>query len=331
MRKSSTNPISRFVARFMARLSTFGPTVPNGSVIPSDAKPIPFKDDDVEMDMEPTTSPAGDGADKSGTSAEGSESEDSQGSGDDDEDDESGDDVDTSTGPSGDDVPASEAEDSQLKMTAAAIEAAVDAVLSSPDTEAPGRMAVKFTPTITKQMMDEYQKDVDAGNEANGLAKLIGAALSEALEVYDEKRVLPIETTQSEARRNAANDKRIAAWAAANPQDAANPHLWQRMVERYNGYVAKSGARRADRVTMEQLAILAKADLPADKRKGAGAKGSPAPSTPESQKKAAIAAGKTPGSIGVVAPKATTPAKGKVGHEGAAYREHLKSGSRDLW
>lgn len=325
MSKNTSNPIRRIVARMIARLSTFGPVSP-GASIPADAKPIPESEDDAVLDTSKPTDRAGGGDDEDDT-AEGGEPKGSQGSGAD-EDDES-DDGDTSARPSdGDDTDpgATEADDGVLKAQASAVRAAVDALLSTPDDTPSGKLSVKFTPNITKEMIAEYEAEVEKGNTALALSKLMGAALSEAMELYDEKRVLPVEQTLAEAKRNAENDKKVAAWAAANKEDAANPDLWAKMVEIYNGFVSTKGARRADRVTMDQLAIMAKAELPAASR-GKRAK---AP-TPEAQKKAALGAARTPGAIGVTKPKAAAPAKGKVGHDGEGYRAHLKQTSRDLW
>lgn len=326
MSKHTPNPIRRIVARVIARLSTFGPVSP-GAAIPADAKPIKESEDDAVLDTSPATDRAG-GGDEDDASAEGGEPKGSQGSGDD-EDDESPD-GDTSARPSdGNDTDpgATEADDGVLKAQASAVRAAVDALLSTPDDSPSGKLAIKFTPNITKEMIEEYEREVEKGNTAGALANLMGRALSEAMELYDEKRVLPVEQTLAEAKRNAENDKKVAAWAAANKEDAANPDLWAKMVEIYNGFVSTKGARRADRVTMDQLAIMAKAELPAASR-GKRAK---TPATPEAQKREAIAAARTPGAIGVTKPKATAPAKGKVGHDGAGYREHLKQTSRDLW
>lgn len=316
------------ILRFLFGTPVFGGVSPAAG-IPADAKPISEKDDQTEADMSPgeEDDPAGGGS-KDGASAEGSETDVSQDGG----DGEGEEPADASSrGPSGTadtGRAATEVDEGVVKASAAAVSAAVEAVLASPDTEAGGRISVKFKPTITKEMLSSYQKKVDAGDEAEGLADLIGSVLSEALEVYDEKRVLPVETTVKEARRNAANDRRIAEWSRTNAEDASNPDLWKRMVEIYNEKVAKYGASRADRISMEQLSIMAKGDLPASKR--GKAKAAPAAEA-ETQKAEALGSTRTPGSIGTIRGKANTPKKAAVGHAGDGYREHLKSGDRNLW
>ena len=318
-----TNP----VLRFLFGTPMFGPVSP-GAAIPADAKPISEGDDDATADMKPggqDEDEAGGGTSGDGTGAEGSEGDTSQDGGDTEDGDVS------SRGPSGDQVTtdtATEVNDGVVKASAAAVRAAVDAVLASPDTEAAGRMTVKFKPTITKEMLADYQKKVDAGNEAEGLADLIGIALSEALEVYDEKRVLPVEQTVSEAKRNVSNDRRIAEWSRANPEDAANPDLWKRMVDIYNENVTKYGARRADRVSMDQLSIIAKGDLPSGKR---GKVKAPAQSEAETQKRTAVAANKLPGQLGNVGGKSNSTKKASSSPVGEGYRAHLQAQDRNLW
>lgn len=315
------------ILRFLFGTPVFGGVSP-GAGIPADAKPISEKDDTTEADMSP-----GEGDDSAGggdpskvTTAEGSEEDSSQDGGDNPD----GEDA-SSRGPSGDrdtDDAATEVNEGVVRAAAATVRAAVDAVLASPDTDVPGKMAVKFKPTITKDMLTSYQKKVDAGEEAEGLADLIGAVLSEGFEIYDEKRVLPVEQTISEARRNATNDRRIAEWSRKNPDDASNPDLWQRMTEIYNENVTKYGARRADRVSMDQLAIIAKGELPANKR--GRSKATPA-SEADTQKRDAVGSTKVPGSIGTIRGRGNSVKKPNVGHSGDGYREHLKSGDRNLW
>lgn len=324
-----TKNIPNLIARLIARISTFGPA-PVGAVIPKDARSIPEADDKEVADMDPQTGEplAGDGSAEGGEVAEGSGDE-PQGSGTEEEADEAADDGDTSAQPSsegGTTQGAQEANEGALRAAATAVRAAVDAVVAAPDTEAPGKMSVKFKPTITPAMMKAYEKAVEDGKEAEGLSDLIGAALSEALDLYDEKRVLPVERTVAEARRVAVNNERISEWARKNPEDAKNPALWAQMTKVYGAYAEKYGSSRADRVTMDQLAVIARGEIPgtkATKKSGAA--------EADAQKRAALGAGKTPGAIGSVRPKATAPAKGKVGHDGAGYREHLKQATRDLW
>lgn len=329
--------IPRYITRLLSRISTFGPA-PRGGVIPADARPISERDDNVEPDMAPTTQGAlaGDGSRK-GDVAEGSEDDSSPGGDTNDdakdgqEPTDGGDDGASSAEPSPDGGTAEraqEADDGAAQAAAQAVRAATDALLASPDTETPTKMRASFKPTITPKMMKEYEAKVEAGQEADGLSELIGAAISEVIDAYDEKRVLPVEMTVSEAKRIANNNERIAVWAQANKKDAENPDLWSKMKAIYDDRAFKYGKARADRITMEQLAIMAKGELPASKRNAkAPAKGSEA----EAQKKAALGATKTPGTLGVIRPKAQAPAKGKVGHDGEAYRRHLQSASRDLW
>lgn len=329
--------ISNHIARFLNRISTFGP-VSTGAVIPADARRVSESEDSVQPDMAPTTQGAlaGDGS-RQGDVAEGSEGNPSPGGdtndGSADGQEPTGGDGDgaSSAEPSPDGgtaVEAQEADDGAVLAAAQAVRAATDALLASPDTESPAKMTVRFKPTITPAMLKTYEKQVEDGHEAEGLADLIGSAISEVIDAYDEKRVLPVEQTVAEARRTARNNERIAAWAQANERDAKNPDLWAQMKSIYDDRAAKYGKARADRITMEQLAIMAKGELPASKRTvKAPAKGSEA----DAQKKASLGATKTPGTLGVIRPKAQAPVKGKVGHEGEAYRRHLQSASRDLW
>ena len=323
--------IPNLIARVLARLSTFGP-VSVGASIPKDARPISEADDKEVADMDPQTGAplAGDGTADGGEVEGGGDNKPQGGDAEESEDDEPDDkDGETSAQPSpdgGTTEGAQEANDGALRAASTAVRAAVDAVVAAPDTEAPGKMSVKFKPTITPAMMKAYEKAVEEGREAEGLSDLIGAALSEALESYDEKRVLPVETTVAEARRVSANNARISEWARKNPEDAKNPDLWAAMTKVYGEYAEKYGHRRADRISMDQLAVIARGELPATRGTKKGGK-----AEAEAQKRAAVGAGKTPGAIGSVRPKATTPTKGSVGHDGGAYREHLKSGSRDLW
>jgi len=317
-----------WITSLLARLSTFGPAPVNGAVIPSGAVAISEKDDDTEADMKPTTQQdEDDQADGADGTVEGNASGDASGSGD------AGDGTETSTEPSpeGDTTEgAQEADDGVAHSYAQAVRAAVDGLMASPDTDAPREMSVAFEPTITDEMMKEYEAAVEAGNGKKALAKLMGSVVSEALGFYDKKRVLPVEITVDATRRDKVNDARIAEWGTKNPVDAQNTALWAKMTEVYRAYADKHGRYKADRISMEQLAIMAKGELSPAERKGAKAK-KPAESEPEAQKRQALGATKTPGTIGNVRPKAAGAPKPKVGHDGDAYRNHLKNESRDIF
>jgi hypothetical protein len=314
--------LHRHISNLIARLSFFGP-VSAGATIPAGARPMKESDDNTPADMDPETverNQAGDGSAGGGDVAEGSGSDDSQASGTDGEAD-----GETSGQPSsaGDTTSrAQKADDSVAQASAMAVRAAVDAVVASPDADAPGKMTVKFRPTITPEMIARYEKSVEAGKTAEGLADLVGECYSEMAAQYDEKRVLPIETATLEAQRVSKNNERIANWRDQNPEMAKDLPLWQAMGSIWQEYAAKFGVRRADRITLDQLAVMARGKIPG--------KSSPK-ATAAAQKAEALAATKTPGTIGALRPQPAAGKKTAVGHDGNGYRNHLKSASRDIW
>lgn len=339
--------IAKAIHRILMRLSTFGPSAPSGT-IPADARPISEENDPVDPDMgDGKGEAAGSGdakAPKEGADgdAEGSGQEDPQGSGtDDDADPQDGSDGeggDTSTEPSpdaGTSAGATEAFDSAARVAAAAVRAAVDALVAQPDTGGPTKMNVRFTPTITSEQLKAYEAKVDAGKEAEGLSELIGSAVAQALSAYDENRVLPVEKTLDGMNVDRFNDQRIAAWEQANPEEAKDPALRQKMTETYvamrdkliqSGVTPAEAKRRLTRVGLDQLAIIARAEVPVAK----GAAKKPAQKTdPQTQKREALGATRTPGAIATLRKETgKAPAKGK-GYDGASYRDYVKSQNRD--
>lgn len=331
--------ITNLIRRFLARVSTFGPV----SAIPRDAKPLADAEDTVVPDMgaQGGKDEAGDAAPTGDGDAEGSASEDdAQGGSGDEEPDEpqAGDedpDADPSTEPSsGEDATAgaTEAGIGVDPNIVAAVRAAVDVLVSQPDATVPSKMKFGFEPDITAEDFAQYEKDVEAGKGPQALARLLGKAVSEALGSYDEKRVLPMEVTLDTAKRDAVNDRRISAWAQANPGLRENDKLWSKMQEVYSRYAQTKGGRHAaDRISMEQLAILAAAEagipLAPAKPNGKGAKPASKPD-PAAAKRAAVGATKTPGAIATLSRGGQRPAKDK-GYDGPSYRDYLKANKRD--
>lgn len=291
---------------------------------PGKGQELPEELDPTEPDMNPQTKGAGDDTTDPTESGEpGSEdSESSPGS-------DPADGGETSATPSdgGEDptAVATEAGAGSVNETiVAALHAAIEAQMASAPEEDVRPRKIRFKPTITKEMLERYEKATNDGREAEGLSELIGMAIEEFGQALDGTIIQPMEKVVSEAKRKADNEARVAEWAAKNPKRANDTAMWRKMSEIYNRYATKFGRSRADRITVEQLVAAADAENGLRPSKpDAGGK------APASQKAAALAAAATPKGVGTIRSGKAPKSKPSVGYTGAGYREHLRSMQRD--
>lgn len=315
--------IKTLIRNLFEHFSVLGPSSPGA--IPADARPIHESEDPTPVDDEPETVPASSTTNRDVETTvphdadEGSDEstvDEPQGSA------EPQDADGTSTQPSpatSTEHGASEAAEGASDAIVSAVEAAIEALVSMPEAAAPTKRTFKFEPTITKEMMAEYEKSVESGDTAAALSKLLGKAVAEAFEVYDEAVVLPVLTKIQADKRESDNAKRVSQWSVRNPKRAADTALWTAMGEVYQSYATKYGASRADRISVDHIAILAEARLGRTRKSG---------SQPATKAKAqALAAQRVPGSIGTTRPGRS--AAKAVPYAGNDYRQYLKATNRD--
>lgn len=314
--------VKTIIAKIAEHFTVFGPA-PTG-VIPADARPLSEAEDPTEIDRNPTTVP---------TSTHSPESPDEDGEDEGSADPEEGDAQDgadqeapggTSVPPSpstGTDAGATEAADGASEAVVTAVRAAVEALVTLPEEAAPGKRTFQFQPTITKEMLADYEASVERGDTAAALSRLLGQAVAEAFEAYDERVVAPVLSKVQADRREASNKVKVSQWVARNPAKAADAELWQQMAKTYDFYARTYGPARADRISVEHIAILSAAAL------GRSAVGAGATKAASKAKATALASTKMPGAIGTL--RAGKQTGKRAAYSGNEYRQHIKANRRD--
>lgn len=220
--------------------------------------------------------------------------------------------------------------DAGIGMAATTVRSAVEAKLAALKAQGLGRddmPGFKFKPSITREVLDEYQRLVDADKPADAMVLLMGAGIEQAFEAYHKNIIHPLSTRTAQQERTSRLWSREQVWNQQHPEEAKNPALKKAMIEEYNDIAKKHGVLAADEVTLEELMVMAMPRVERGARpKGKGQQQEDEPAADKAKRLAARA----PGAI--ARPRTAGKSKdGKGGKETASnpYRDYLRSSSRD--